>query len=192
MNEADLIELFPRLWHMAEDESWPSIEAQGLLSTTALVDLYGIEGNVRIRIISQRRPRSIPISRDGLPDAVIRDQIPMTNSALKKCLNDGLTPSEWYAMLNGKVFFWLSQERLRRLLGAKAYRDKTQTVLTVDTASLVKAHGHRISLSPINSGSTIMNPQPRGFDTFLPIDKYPFDSWKKKRCTEGSDCRAGR
>lgn len=181
MNEADLVRQFPRLWHMAEDGSWPSIEEHGLLSTSALVDLYGINGNERNTIILQRRSRSVPISRVGLPDAVIRDNIPMTDSALRKCLNDSLTPSQWYEILNGKVFFWLSQDRLRRLLGAKAYRDKTQTVLTIDTASLVNAYRNRISLSPINSGSTIMKPQPRGLDTFLPIAEYPYDFWKNKR-----------
>jgi hypothetical protein len=116
-----------------------------------------------------------------LPDAVIRDQKPMTDSALEKCLSANLTPEAWYRILNKKTFFWLSRDRLRRLLQAKAYRNNRHTVLTIDTASLVKAHKKNITLSPINSGSTIMRPQPRGEATFLPIDDYPFEEWKKKR-----------
>jgi hypothetical protein len=54
-------------------------------------------------------------------------------------------------------------------------------VLTLDTASLVAAHRERIELSPINSGSTIMNPQPRGHKTFLPIESYSFDYWRTRR-----------
>ena len=34
VNEADLIATYPRLFHMAEDGSWLSIERHGLLSTS--------------------------------------------------------------------------------------------------------------------------------------------------------------
>ena len=47
MKEADLLEHYPRLWHMAEDGSFKSIRKNGLLSTTALLDLYGISGEER-------------------------------------------------------------------------------------------------------------------------------------------------
>jgi hypothetical protein len=180
LREEDLIQTYPRLWHMAEDGSWDSISKQGLLSTSALLDLYKIDGATRRKIEAEHRPESIKISRAGLSDAVIRDQKPMSDSALTKCLTDGITPSEWCQTLNGKVFFWLSKRRLRRLLGAKAYREFPQTVLTLDTESLVKAHSKEILLSPINSGSTIMQPQPRGTGTFRSIEDYPFDEWRKK------------
>jgi hypothetical protein len=110
----------------------------------------------------------------------------MTESALSKCLTDGLTPEEWFKILNGRAFFWLSRKRLRRLLGARAYRNRPQTVLTVDTRSLVAAHRDRIELSSLNSGATIYNPQPRGRDTFRPIDDYPFDERRKTRSVEHS------
>jgi len=165
---------------MAEDGSWPSIQQTGLLSTRALLDLYGVEGELRCKLLSQHRPQSITISRQGLPNAVVRDQKPMSEGALLKCL-DGLSPEEWFEVLNDKAFFWVSRKRLWRLLRARAYRDKPQTVLTVRTASLVAAHRGRIFLSPINSGSTIFKPQPRGHDTFSSIDNYPFEHWKKKR-----------
>jgi hypothetical protein len=166
---------------MAEDGSWSSISERGLLSTSALLDLYKIDDATRRKIESEHRPQSVKISSDGVPDAVIRDQKPMSDSALRKCLTDGITPSQWYQILNGKVFFWLSKRRLRRLLGARAYRNFPQTVLTLDTKTLVKAHSQKILLSPINSGSAIMQPQPRGNDTFLSIADYPFDEWRKKR-----------
>jgi len=35
--------------------------------------------------------------------------------------------------------------------------------------------------SPINTGSTIFNPQPRGTGTFLPIADYPYDDWRRRR-----------
>ena len=50
MKEADLVRIYPRLFHMAEDGSLTSIQAHGLLSTTALLDLYEIGGPVRAAI----------------------------------------------------------------------------------------------------------------------------------------------
>lgn len=181
MKECDLIEHFPRLWHMAEDGSLDSIRKHGLLSTTSLLDLYGLQGRERHALESQRRPESVPISKEGLPSAIVRDQKPMTEKALKKCLTDGLTPEEWFKILNGRAFFWLSRDRLRGLLSARAYRGRPQTVLTLDTASLLNAHRDRIELSPLNSGATIYNPQPRGRDTFRSIADYPFDERRKTR-----------
>jgi hypothetical protein len=46
---------------------------------------------------------------------------------------------------------------------------------------MVQEYYQNINLSPINSGATVYRPQPRGKETFLTIDKYPFDFWMKKR-----------
>ena len=179
MREEDLLKNYPRLYHMAEDASWESVVEHGLLSTTELLDLYEFEGEERRKLESERRPESVKISRDGLPAAVVRDQKPMTRSALEKCLTDGTTPEEWFETLNARVFFWLSKDRLQGLLGARAYRDKPQTVITLNTASLVGAHRDIITLSPINSGATIYNPVPRGRSTFMSIADFPFDDRRK-------------
>lgn len=175
MTEADLVAVFPRLWHMAEDGSWPSIREHGLLSTLALLDRYGIEGAERDAILDRRRPSAVRLGRTGLPGAVVRDQKPMTDGKLRACLADGLAPHDWYRLLNGKTFFWLDRDRLMRLLGARAYRGSPHIVIEVDTASLLAAHRGRVSLCPINSGSTLFTPQPRGLATFQPIANYWFD-----------------
>jgi hypothetical protein len=91
-----------------------------------------------------------------------------------------MTPREWYELLNRKVFFWVREERVQQLLGARMYRSNAHTVITLDTASMLRVHHDRITLSPINSGSTLYNPRPRGADTFLPMHAYPFADRKKK------------
>lgn len=181
MTEAELTGTFPRLWHMAEDGSWPSIRAHGLLSTRALLDLYRVEDEARVALLSHRRPQSVPLVHAGLPGAVVRDQKPLSDEGLRRCLAPGLTPRQWYETLNASVFFWLSRERLRRLLGARAYRNAPQTILTLDTGSLVSAHRDRVRLSPINSGATILKPQPRGRDTFRSIADYDFAARRRGR-----------
>ncbi len=172
---------FPRLFHMAEDGSWESIQKHGLLSTSGLLDLYGLRGVQRTSIEEQHRPMSVAIKRDGLPAAVIRDQKPMSDTGLSKCLPQDITPRDWYCLLNQMSFFWLSEERLLRLLKARPYRDDTHTVLVVNTASLVRTHEPNIRLSPINSGCTKPYPHPRGHSTFLPVTDYPFNEWYEKR-----------
>lgn len=186
MKEADLLEHYPRLWHMAEDGSFESIRKNGLLSATALLDLYGVSGKEREMLERRHRPQCVTITKKGLPDAVIRDQKPMREGPLAGCLMDGLTPADWYEMLNERVFFWLSRHRLRSLLGARAYRDRPHVVLTVDSASLVNAHRDRIELSPLNSGATLYNPLPRGLATFSAIDDFPFEERRKTRSIAAS------
>jgi hypothetical protein len=181
MNYDDLFRHYPVLFHMAEEGSWPGIERHGLLSTTALLDLYEINGSHRAAIETQHRPESVEVRHRLHGTATIRDQKPMDDTGLKRALRDGLTPPEWYMLLNSRVFFWLSRERLDRLLNARAYRNRKQTVLTVDTEELVQRHASNIRLSPINSGATKPMPHPRGRDTFLAVPEYPFDEWAKRR-----------
>ena len=175
-----LIELHPRLFHMAHHAAWPGIAKNGLLSTEALADMFEISGAERAAILDQRRHDSVHIEHHQHGTAVIRDNKPMTDSALQKCLTDGLSPTDWYRTLNGLVFFWTVQDRLDRLFAARAYRDSPHLVLEFDTAKMVEAHAPNVRLSPINSGSTVYNPVQRGDDTFRTIDSFPYKEWRAK------------
>jgi hypothetical protein len=171
---------YPRLYHMAEKDSWESIKTHGLLSTSALLDLFEIHGATRVAIESNHRPESVIIRHPELGSATIRDQKPMRESALLSCLN-GCTPREWYRFLNRHVFFWVSEERVRVLLRARAYRKNEHLVLTLDTSALLYAYHKSALLSPINSGSTIYRPVGRGLSTFAPLSRYPFAERKRIR-----------
>jgi hypothetical protein len=180
MTVEQLVEYYPRLYHMANDGTWESIRKLGLLSTTALLDLFSINGEERYQIESCHRSRSVAISHPQLGGAVIRDQAPMREMALDRCL-DGINRRQWYELLNRKAFFWVTEARVQTLLGAKLYRNKEHTVITVDTASLLGRHSDRVTLSPINSGNTLYNPPRRGHQTFRSIAEYPFEERRKKR-----------
>jgi hypothetical protein len=180
MEADDLVRHYPRLFHMAEAGSWPSIERNGLLSTSALLDLFGVNGPERNRLESRKRPESVTIEHSEYGVAVIRDQKPLREGPLEKCLT-GMTLEEWYRTLNTRVFFWLREERLVGLLSARPYRNRAHDVVTVDTRMLIERCGSRITLSPINSGSTIYNPRPRGTGTFVAIADYPFDRMRRSR-----------
>ena len=174
-----LISRYPRLYHMAEANTWDSIRKHGLLSTSALLDLFEVRGAQRYAIESEHRPDSIPITHPIYGTAVIRDQKPMSDSGLLRCLRD-VTPREWYEALNKRVFFWLTRKRLLTLLNAKPYRAQKHCVLTIDTALMLERHLDEITLAPLNSGCTKPYPHPRGSDTFLPLREYPYESRRKK------------
>ena len=180
MTLGELVLHYPRVYHMANAGAWESMRQRGLLSTTALLDLIGIDGNERYRIESCHRPESVEITRSELGAVMIRDQAPMRESALTRCLV-GVCPRQWYEFLNRKTLFWATEARVQTLLRAKLYRDKEHTVITVDTASLLAQHGDRVTLSPINSGSTLYNPPPRGPHTFRTVADYPFDERRRVR-----------
>lgn len=175
-----LIELYPYVYHMAEEGTWESIRTRGLLSTSALLDLYGIDGDARFAIESQQRPQHVVLEHAVYGTALIRDQKVLREGPLSKCLID-MTCQQWYELLNRKVFFWLTKERLIGLLSGKEYRNRTHCVLTIPTARLLGEYEERIRLSPINSGSTIYKAQPRGSETFRSLNDYPFEERRRKR-----------
>ncbi|WP_292492581.1 hypothetical protein [Mesorhizobium sp.] len=154
------------------------------MSAAALLDDYGVNGDLRHQLGSCRRPNSVPLAAEGRPGTVLRDQKPMDDGRLARCLDDGLTPRDWYELLNSRTFFWLSRSRIWGLLRARAYRNVPQTVLTLDTKRLVAAHRDRIWLSPINSGATLFKPQRRGLATFQRVADFPFDQRAKTRRLE--------
>lgn len=171
----------PHLYHMAMRNSWPLIQRYGLLPTNGLLELFEVDDQQRTELTTKRRPAAVPISHPIIGEAVIRDQIPMYDHHLERCLTNGLSPKDWHKRLNERVFFWLSEERLQRLLCASAYKKDEHIVLKLSTSRLIQDYSAQIELSPMNSGCTMPFPHPRGKATFLPIPKYPYTEWRAKR-----------
>jgi hypothetical protein len=177
MDVEALIKRHPQLYHMAEAGSWEQVRRDGLLSTTAILDLYEVHGKQRHLIESSRRPRSVKLVHPRTGETVvIRDNIPLNEKFLEVCLTD-MTPEEWYEHLNRRVFFWVRAEKLHDLLGARAYRNREHDVITVDTQRLVERDYDHITLAPINTGAAFSpTAAKRGSDTFGPIHEYPFEA----------------
>lgn len=171
MQVDELIRLYPRLYHVAEAGSWPDISRRGLLTSAQICDLHDVPDADRQTLLTQRRPTKSALDHPLHGRAVLRDQGPLSAAKLAKCLTDDMTVEQWLAALNDRVFFWLQENRLARML--TAYADQDHDVLTVDTAGLVAVHQARVRLSRINSGSTAYLARPRGPGTFQRIEDYP-------------------
>ena len=169
----------PLLYHMAEAGAWESIQRHGLFSTTALLKLFDVSEPKRSAIGSCYRGSREVICHSDYGCAVIRDQTPMHPNKLGQALTD-MDPSEWYKLLNGKVFFWSTKDRLISFLEARSHKNRPHDVLTVCTRSLVEQHATEITLSPINSGAVRMPTHTRGSDTFRTITDHTCKT--KKEC----------
>ena len=97
----------------------------------------------------------------------------MSDTKLRSCLSVGCSPADWYRILNSKVFFWPTKERVLSLISARAYKKKRHTIITVDSNRLLTHYSKKTFLSRINSGAIIYRPTPRGPATFVPFEKWP-------------------
>ena len=171
----------PRLYHITTPGAWPLIARHGLLPTAALLDLFGLDPARREALVSRRRPESVPLRHPSLGDVLITDNLPLSEAALARCLDDGLAPADWLRMLNARVFFWADRARLDALLNARLNRSRPREVLTFDTLGLARAHAARMEICPINSGSTIRKPARRGLATFTPLPAMEYRDWQRRR-----------
>jgi hypothetical protein len=168
---------WPRLFHMTEAGSWPSVQRHGLLSTSALLDLFEVAERERGALESARRPETVKITHPAHGTAWIRDNKPINETVLRRTLV-GMSEVQWYRTLNARVFFWLSQKRLDGLLRSPSYRDRTHDILTLDTKALLQAHGDHTELAHLNSGAVHPGANyPRGAGTFCTIGEYP---WRER------------
>lgn len=162
-----------QVYHLVEAANWPSVQRHGLLSTRELLRLTGLSPAARKRISTAQRLRHTPLS-DGM---AIRDQVPMPADALRKCLI-GMTPAEWYSLLNGMVFFWCDRDRLNRQLSACG--ERPQIVLTLDTKRLLARHAQRVAMTPFNTGNARRKPAIRGRATFVPYTIWLASAWRSE------------
>lgn len=160
-----------RLYHLAEASNVESILRHGLLSTERLLDLVGMAEAERAGFLRRHRPDNQQLAAGVL----VRDQRPMPPAALAGALDDGLTPGDWYARLNGFVFLWPDRERMERQ--RHACEGRPQVILGFDAAALFESFGHDAFVSPINSGNARRKPARRGLHTLVPYAAWLRDGW---------------
>lgn len=181
MTPDDLAALHPYLFHVTSPASWPQIQRHGLLSAQAAVDLFDPPSEIRAAVLTAQRPHAIPLKAPSLGAMEVNDQLPLSEKALERCLDDGLTATDWLTILNARVFFWPSEAALDRLLSAKINRTRPRDILVFDTLSVATEHLAQIELSPINSGATIRKPARRGHSSFTPLAKLSYRDWRRQR-----------
>jgi len=142
----------PFLYHLTSKSNLSSIlSSQSLLSASILLgraDGPGVTSYLRVR-----RANHLTIEIKGQP-VLIRDQRPLSEKALPKCLDDGLIPEDYYKLLNDRVFLWATVLRLCR--HHDRYRSEDPVLLRFPTAELLRLNPD-VEFSRINSGATRAN-----------------------------------
>lgn len=163
------------VYHLVDTRNYASIRKYGLLSAQRLQERTDIATPEMIAHWRQHRAKSVM-----LPDGtVLRDQRPMPPNALRRCLDPGLEPEDWYELLNGKVFFWTDHDRLNRQ--RRACGGTEQIALTIDAAALLHHYGNVAGVSPINSGNAMRAAARRGRSTFVPYRLWQAEGWRSER-----------
>ncbi|MFZ5782440.1 MAG: DUF7002 family protein [Pseudomonadota bacterium] len=181
MTPEDLAGRHPRLFHVTSPGAWESIERHGLLPACDLVDLFAPDRGPRDDLLATRRPVEVVLDHPLHGQAILNDNLPLSERALAACLDDGLHARDWLRLLNQRVFFWSDEGGLQRLLGARLNRGRPREVLVFHTLALVAAHTDRVEISPINSGATIRRPARRGLATFTPLGAMTYEAWRRRR-----------
>lgn len=181
MKASDLVARYPRAFHVTYPGNWNLIERFGLRSTTALLELFAVDPDIRQRINTESRRDAVVLEHPRYGRLSLRDQRPLSLKKLAGKLRGGISAEQWLQLLNRKVFFWLSEHKFRDLTEARTYRGTRQLVITVDTAELVRRYDAQIELCPINSGTTNPFAHPRGRDSFMSIEAYPYEQRRKDR-----------
>jgi Family of unknown function (DUF7002) len=166
-------ELYPRLYHMAHEDAWEQIQRHGLLSTSSLLNLWEVTGKQRSAVEGEVRRNEVELRHPRRGKVVIRDQKPLYERKLRKALID-CTVQQWCQLLNRRVFFWPTVERLVTHISARGNRGKNHLVLTIDSYRLAAAYEKTITLCPLNSGNTIPFAQERGKASLMRMSEYPF------------------
>lgn len=130
---------------------------------------------------------AVPFIHRSLGEIVISDNIPLSESKLFKVLDDNLTPADWLALLNARVFFFPHRGPLMRLTNARENRGKAKDILVVDTEKLAASYANAMDIAPINTGNTNHAPARRGLATFAPLLETDYATWRRRRAKKTPD-----
>ncbi|MEM7488822.1 MAG: hypothetical protein AAF390_06820 [Pseudomonadota bacterium] len=171
-------ERVPSLWRVSQKGSAEGIRKHGLLTAAQLAEMIDAD-------ITDRRPRPI---HGTLPDGTkiaISDNGPLSVKRLAGVLDDGLTPTDWIAMLNERVFLWPDRTMGANNAGARAAMNLSIEWHRFDTLKLLAPVWDRVEIAPFNTGATVHVPPRRGRGTFTPLAGLDLDAWRRRRRMAG-------
>ena len=163
----------PYLYHLTSKTNSTHIIAQKqLYSANELIKMAKDKSNLSIG--RQKRLTHCELIIKGAP-YYLRDQRPISEKALAKCLTDGWDVGDFLHHLNERVFMWPTLERLWRHFNR--YKPEKPVIFRFPTREIISANPH-VEFCRLNSGATRANsylggkPPARGSQTFLPANLF--------------------
>lgn len=181
--------LRPYLYHLTSAHNLPYILSEKkLISTSRILGLA--DSDVYGHWLMTRRPKHVPVVV-GEKIYWIRDQKPVSETNLAKCLTHNLTMGQFYEHLNDRVFMWAKLSDLQSHYDR--YSHEEPVILRFDTEDIIKSNPH-VKFCEYNSGATRSShyyaggPPPRGLNTFRSASDFPHLQSKVKEVTFENEC----
>jgi hypothetical protein len=195
MKIEEFIEKREFLYHLTDRENLERVKThKELLSTESIVNLSSMEDDEKEEFLSQRRKSHATINV-GDTSYRIRDQRPISLLNLVKCLTTGFTVKDFFRMLNNRVFFWPTLQRLESHYNR--YKDERPIIIRVSTRELLDLN-HHAEFCRLNSGATRSNshlngaPPERGEGTFSSAEIFNYSVGKVAEVTFPNNCKLPR
>ncbi len=173
MNIDKFIKERPHLYHLTSRPNAKLIIAEKrIYSANELIKMSKNEQHLRIQ--REKRTDHYQLSIHGNIYS-LRDQQPISEKALVKCLTDGWNVGDFLFHLNDHVFMWPTLDRLWRHFNR--YKYEKPVIFRFPTEGLLTVNNH-VLFCRLNSGATRANsylggkPPSRGKQTFLPSDQF--------------------
>lgn len=165
----------PFLYHLTARMNVASIINSRCLFSASLLLEHSDEPEPK-SFLRARRPQHVIIKIKG-ESIQIRDQRPLSEKALSKCLDPDSKPADYYELLNNRVFLWPTIQRLQRHY--QRYKDEKPVLFRFSTHQILSLNP-RVEFSRLNSGATRANsylggvPPRRGRGTFCVAQKFAY------------------
>lgn len=167
------IERSPFLYHLTSKQNAKSIiERKTLYSANALIDMSTKKKDSEVK--THKRFKHYPLDINGI-EILLRDQRPISEIALAKCLTDGWLVADFLYHLNNRVFTWPNLDRLSRHF--KRYANEEPVIFRFSSKEMILANPH-VKFARLNTGATRPNSHlggiapERGSKTFMKASDY--------------------
>jgi hypothetical protein len=175
MNIEKFIKERPYLYHLTSNSNAKLIIAEKrIYSANELIKMSNNKQHLSVQ--RKKRTDHYQLSINGNTYS-LRDQQPISEKALAKCLTDGWNTGDFLYHLNDRVFMWPTLDRLWRHFNR--YKEEKPVIFRFPTEELLVINLH-VLFCRLNSGATRANPYlggkppSRGGKTFLPADQFPY------------------
>jgi hypothetical protein len=183
------IEDRPYLYHLTSKENGKKIISQKkIYSTNRLIDLSGNPDYLKIKRERRIGHKEILVKGESY---FLRDQRPISELALSKCLTDKWSVADFLEHLNDRVFMWPTLDRLWRHYDR--YTSENPVIFRFPSKEIILSNKH-VKFCRLNSGATRANsylggkaPE-RGPNTFLSAENYELSIGSVAEVTFEEEC----
>jgi len=181
------------LYHLTDKRNLPSIlDTYTLKSTKVLVNESTLSG--KANFLKARRQDHYALVING-NQIFLRDQHPLSEKIVMKNMTPGWTFGDFVYSLNSRVFFWSTEKDLRSHYSRYEKKGEFPVILRVDTSEMIATNSIKPQFCKYNSGgprchhSFPEGAAPRGVDTFLKAQTFPFSHNEVREVTFLEQCQ---